>query len=203
MAISRGDIALWKELKGKIPARPSVLEIGEANWFGDVEVSSVPGMDASNPDSFALGKAFYRAVLDYSRIVSIDMNGTTALAYDLNEPVPLAETFDIVINTGTAEHVFDQRQVFETIHERTKVGGLMVHCFPIAGCTDHGFYTHSPCLVRELSRANGYALLAAVEMHDGPDKLVYIAWRKTSDKPFKCPQQGECKGIMGGAFNPL
>ncbi len=201
MAISRGDLALWQQLKGRIPFRPSVLEIGEANWFGDVSPSEVPGMDGSNPDLFALGKAFYRAVLDYSTIISIDMNGTpAALKLDLNQPIPLKLQYDIVINSGTVEHVFDQRTLFQSIHDRTKPGGLMVHVFPVAGCTDHGFYTYSPCLIRELDRANGYRLEAACEVQQDGDKLAYIAWRKTTDAPFRNPQQGECRGVLGGEF---
>ncbi len=204
MAISRGDVVLWKQLKARdaIPFRPSVLEIGEANWFGDFPVAEVPGMDASG-DIFALGKAFYRATLDYSKIVSIDFNGTpAALKYDLNHPLPSSlGLFDVVINTGTVEHVFDQRTLFESIHNRTKPGGLMVHVFPVAGCTDHGFYTYSPCLIRELDRANGYECLAVCEVVCGEDKLVYIAWRKPAEsRPFANPQQGESRGILGGEF---
>ena len=207
MAISGGDVMLWLQLKamGAIPPRPSVLEIGEANWFGDFDPAKVPGMDTSDPDLFAMGKAFYRAVLDYSRIVSVDLEGTErALKFDLNEPLPHMfyqyGPFDIVINSGTAEHVFDQRRLFQTIHDLTAPGGLMVHSFPIGGCTDHGFYTYSPCLIRDLGRANGYEFLDGGEVETGGDRVVHLAWRKGRDGVFKVPQQSEARGILEGEF---
>jgi hypothetical protein len=38
MAIARMDIEMWEALKAKgvLPPAPLVLELGEANWYGDV-----------------------------------------------------------------------------------------------------------------------------------------------------------------------
>ncbi len=202
MAICRGAVELWKQIKRWIPPAPAVLEIGEANWYGDISTDEVPemcGLPISG-NSFEVAKQFYRAVLHYSRLDAVDMNGRTALLCDLNQPLPLTTLYDIVINTGTTEHVFDQRQVFETIHNRTRAGGLMIHCFPVAGCSDHGFYTYSPCLIRELAHSNNYRGLAFVERTIGQDKLLHLAWMKHGGGPFVIPQQGTCKGVTGGEF---
>ncbi len=195
MAIDRAAIALWRALKPHLPFRPDVLEIGQANYYGDVPVADVPELaDAADLDLWAKARLFYGRLLD-----AVDLQGTSAAwRHDLNEPMPVALLYDIVINTGTTEHVFDQRQVFETIHDRTKLGGLMVHAFPVGGCKDHGFYTYSPCLLADLAKANGYETLAEVRHQSGTDEILHLAWRKSGSGPFQVPQQNGYAGAMGG-----
>ncbi len=207
MSIDRASVQLWAIIKPHLPPWPVVLEIGQANWFGDVPVSEVDafngvtGLETLN--LFELARLYYSKVLDFSAIDSVDMGGPNALRYDLNEPLPLTRDYDIVINTGTAEHVFDQRQVFETIHDRTRQGGIMVHAFPTAGCVDHGFYNHQPNLLNEIAMANGYATLAALRCEGNGDQIIHLAWQKTNGNRFMVPHQGECAGVMGGRFLPV
>ncbi len=198
MALTGGDVALWAELArlNAIPPRPRVLEIGEANWYGDVEAPD----DCKAVCLFQTARNWYRKVLNYRSIVAIDLHGRRALKLDLNEPLPMPPdvVFDIVINTGTAEHVFDQRRLFQTIHERAALNGLMVHAAPWQGWADHGFYSHQPCLYAELSRANGYEMLYGLAWAQGEadcagqavaNVTFYVALKKLRDGPFKVPTQ--------------
>ncbi len=192
MALTAGDVTFWAELArlGAIPPAPHVLEIGQANWYGDVP----PPAGCEDACPFAVARKWYRKVLGYQSIIAIDMHGRDALALDLNKPLPLSAdvTFDLIINTGTLEHVFDQRQAFQTIHERCKTGGLMVHAAPTAGWKDHGFYVYSPCLFTDLARANAYewVFAQAYEFGQGTgDVMQYSALRKAWDVPFRVPQQ--------------
>ncbi len=208
MAIDAAALNLWNSLKPHLPKRPRVLELGQANWFGDVEprdVAELQGYTWDGLDLFALARLYYFALLQFTTLESIDRQGPGALDYDLNRPLPTAldQPYDIVINTGTAEHVFDQGQLFRTVHDHTAVGGLMVHAFPVAGCAEHGFYTYQPNLLRELAAANGYRLLAAVTSRTGGDEVLHLAWQKVEGLPFVVPQQGACRGINGGGFTPF
>ncbi len=205
MAIDRAAVALWRVLRPHLPPRPTVLEIGEANWYGDVPTVDVPELadvpDLATADLWEKARIFYKSVLDPARIDAVDLQGTrTARRFDLNRPLPMPASvrYDIVINTGTTEHVFDQRQVFETIHDRTKPGGLMVHAFPVGGCKDHGFYLYSPCLLRDLAAANGYETLAEVRHQSGADEILHLAWRRRGAGPFRVPQQNGYAGVQGG-----
>ena len=209
MALTSGDVELWRRLKGQIPLRPHVLEIGEANWYGSQPAP--PGCE--DADLFAVAKKFYRKVLDYKDIVAIDLHGTpSAIKWDLNRPTEFIEKdyrgnlyYDIIINTGTAEHIFNQHQLFTTIHDYCNVGGLMVHCAPWQGWHNHGFYCYQPMFFHDLARANGYAILAGFAYHfatghvyDGwesdlktaDDVQLYVALRKTTDAEFRMPMQG-------------
>lgn len=239
MAITAIDYALWRGMKqsGVLPERPDVLELGEANWYGDVGLPQlaldirtfVKDQDVATEllreltDCargqtvwlFQVARTFYRTFLGYRSKVAIDLNGTgLALQFDLNEPLPIANLFDIVINTGTAEHVFDQRQFFQTAHERCRPGGFMMHNFPLTGWFDHGFYSHGPTFVADLAAANGYGiacwLLGSLEpawcqqvdsleeihalQRDGKipaNSLQYVLFQKAAEEtPFRVPQQG-------------
>lgn len=204
MALSHPDVIIWQFLKENnlIPPKPSVLEIGEANWYGDVPLPS--GIDYPfGGDSFAIAKAFYRAMMDYSHIAAIDLQGKTAHKFDLNEPLPADFESDIVINTGTAEHCFDQRRVFQTIHECCNVKGLMFHAAPWTGWANHGLVNYQPEVFTSLAKVNNYDPLVLQVWDVGrrqlckwlPEKyipaesLLYAVFRKTKDEPFRVPIQ--------------
>ncbi len=213
MAIDAASIKLWSILKqqGLLPKRPAVLEIGQANWYGDVDPKDVPELlpikSLEGMDLFDIAKAYYRELLNYKHLDTVDAGGPGKHVHriDLNKPWPdeLDRQYDIVINTGTLEHVFDQQYVFRAIHERTRISGLMVHAFPIEGCLDHGFYCYQPNLLLSLASANGYETLAAVRSEVGQDAFLHVAWRKARGGPFVVPQQGKCEGVGGGQFLPV
>ncbi len=192
MAITRGDVELWGLLEGMLPLCPRVLELGEANWYCDL-----PLPDGAR-DPFSAALRFYQRLFDYAEIVAVDLNGTSrALKHDLNEPLPdcppFDVPFDVVINTGTLEHLFDQRQGWQTAHDMTATGGIMVHSLPVAGWPDHGFYCYQPCLVADVEKANGYQPLAVYCEKDigaTGNHQLHLAWRKVKDGPFVVPRQG-------------
>jgi hypothetical protein len=167
---------------GMLPQGGALLEIGEANWYGDIKplsmidditrfVTDPVRRDAliarlrkiveTQPETcrFDVVKVYYELYFSPSEIQAIDFEGTPlAQPLDLNYPIDLGRQFDTVINHGTAEHVFNIAQVFRTIHEHTVPGGLMLHESPFTGWIDHGFYGMQPTLFFDLAEFNGYAL---------------------------------------------
>jgi SAM-dependent methyltransferase len=219
----------------------SVLEFGEQNWFGDVDPAGLAGLIeqlapndcardelgerlesllAAPPGDqrlFDLAKLFYRIVLGEHSYRAIDLHGTqVAEQFDLNLPLPFPEQFDVVTNLGTAEHVFNQYQLFKSMHEKTRPAGLMIHSLPNQGCYDHGFYNYHPTFVFDLSAANHYQIvtLQYIDGTTSPQTLTQIAGRAAyvslaldkklsnysgllavlrkpaEDAPFAVPQQG-------------
>ena len=174
MAITHGDCVLWRELRRQshIIEAPAVLEIGRANWYGDVpreqfladlDEFGVAG-DTWRPaavDAWGLADWYYHFMLrkPLRRAIDLDPNAADCERLDLNEPV-FFEGQDIIINTGTCEHVFDQRQVWETMHDACRVGGLMVHALPLWGWLDHGFYNYQPTFVADVAAENGYEIVS-------------------------------------------
>jgi SAM-dependent methyltransferase len=159
MAISATHYHLLSKLSPLVPSGGSLLEIGEANWYGDITAESAGLVDTGS--LFDVAKQLYAKLFKTSRVVSIDMNGTpAALKLDLNRPLPPLGHFDLVINHGTAEHVFNIAQVFASMHAACAVGGLMVHESPFTGWLDHGFYCLQPTLFYDIAAANGYEIVS-------------------------------------------
>lgn len=174
MAISAPHYRCLRELhrRGELPQGGSILEIGEANWYGDLCPTKVHGELGDSPNyddqirkewaAFDFVKWLYRKFFATQSVASIDMNGTPeASKRDLNIPIiPMdGVPYETVINHGTAEHIFNIGQVFRTMHDNCAVGGLMIHESPFTGWIDHGFWTIQPTAYFDLCTANGYALV--------------------------------------------
>lgn len=228
MAISYTHYKLLSSLKPLLPQGGTLLEIGEANWYGDVDPREA-GLPA-DANLFNVAKSFYRSLFAPSQIVSVDVNGTeSALRHDLNTPMDAiglvkvrrcrSVPFDISINHGTAEHVFNIAQVFRTMHDWTVDGGLMIHEAPCTGWLDHGFYLLQPTLFYDLAAANGYKIelialeeiasrtILHLETRDNfaelakagrvpMNSMLFVAMRKAGGA-FKVPWQG----IYGGQLS--
>lgn len=204
---------------GELPQGGSILEIGEANWYEDIEVpKEIGGPDPFIKlgiryflDNYAVVKAIYEWLFATRDVVSIDLHGPTALQLDLNGPIDLKRQFTTVFNHGTAEHIFNVANVFKVMHDHCAVGGLLIHESPFTGWIDHGFYTLQPTLYYDLARANGYAVVAVVvtqiqsqlamrivsrehllafALHVPNNAMLFVAMRKTTDASFRVPMQG-------------
>jgi hypothetical protein len=236
MAISHPHYCLLRELylRGRLPQGGEILEVGEANWYSpdtsilceDIgkyggertddllkQLSDAVAIKWQTLQQFAIAKVVYSFLVNPSGLDAIDMHGSDrAMSLDLNDSWLLRER-DIVINHGTAEHVFDVAQVFRTMHHATKQGGLMIHDSPLTGWFDHGFYNFQPTLFFDVARANDYeiAMFAVYSLREAEvaivrnreaitkmaqggkvpaNSLMFVAMTKTTGAPFKVPMQG-------------
>ena len=117
-----------------------------------------------------------------------------SIALDLNFDAAPAEhrgRYDLVTNHGTSEHIMNQLNVFQVMHDFTKPGGtkpggtkpggakpggLMLHAVPFTVHLEHGFFNYQPNFFDALARYNGYKTLG---MWVGPD------WQLTSLVPWE------------------
>jgi hypothetical protein len=157
----------------------------------------------------------------YEEYLSLDVNEEMdAQIADLNHPVDLGRTFDLVTNNGTGEHIFNQAAVFENAHNLSHK--YIVHVLPFTPWINHGFYNFNPILFRDLAVANRYesnvfianrngqgvelsgdelfaekrpkALEAAIDgllSGFGRDVMVAAIYKKTDNKEFAYPFQGK------------
>ncbi len=164
-----------------LPENPTVVELGNQTFnVTDDVLKSVIAMlrqverqvDVQTIQSF-IGKtveekkpcteAFYRAV-GFSSYTAIDTNANYGslmmdLNFDLRETYHFEQTFDLVTNNGTGEHVFNQYLIFKNMHDLTKAGGVMLHIMPFANWFNHCFYNFHPRLYADLAAANGYEIV--------------------------------------------
>lgn len=83
------------------------------------------------------------------------------LVQDLNKPIPaeLHQQYDVVIDAGTLEHVFNFPQAISNAMQMVKPGGYFISITIANNFFGHGFYQFSPELFyRVLSPENGYQL---------------------------------------------
>ncbi|MDZ4372185.1 MAG: hypothetical protein U1C74_12275 [Phenylobacterium sp.] len=212
MAITAIEYSLLRSYRreGLLPLGGDILEIGEANWYGDVGVLDLQAdidvwaaesarknlrsrldelVAVRPPPLFEIAKIFWAVFLQQRSLTAIDLHGgPDALRLDLNRPVQLEARFDFVLNLGTLEHVFNIAQALETIHNHSRPGGLMLHGMPMSGWLDHGFYSFNPTFYFDLARANRYEVLSAVYAELEPFRLIPLTDR---DMPMRLSKSGE------------
>ena len=233
--------------KGLLPQGGSILELGQSNWYGDVNgqkflddakkfcgddlVKKIKDIAEANREGvlFEAARACWDMFFAPKDVTSIDFDGQdTALRLDLNFPLnnPLPKApFDVVMNIGTLEHVFNIAQGFRTVHDVTRVGGLMLHSSPFIGWPDHGFYSVHPTLFFDLAYSNGYKILhmacgeiqplnqvvletredvikMLVNLKSSRSRMLCCVMKKTREEPFRIPWQGYyAKTLPAGVHN--
>jgi hypothetical protein len=83
------------------------------------------------------------------------------LLYDLNQPVPgeVKGRFDVVVEAGSLEHVFNFPIAIANLMQMTKVGGSIFASTVSNNLCGHGFYQFSPELIfRIFTAENGFEL---------------------------------------------
>jgi hypothetical protein len=101
--------------------------------------------------------AFFRR-LGFAAVESVDYSdfeGATHVA-DLNRPLPadLVGRFDVVLDSGTLEHVFNFPVALKNLVDMARANGRVIICAPSSNYMDHGFYMFSPTLFFDYCAAN-------------------------------------------------
>jgi SAM-dependent methyltransferase len=104
--------------------------------------------------------SFLRA-LGAERLSSLDASTYEGadIVHDLGLPIPnhLQRSFDVVIDGGLLEHVFNFPAALKNAMELVRVGGHLILMTPANNYFGHGFYQFSPELFfRALSPENGF-----------------------------------------------
>ena len=92
---------------------------------------------------------FLSEVMELTNVnyVSFDVvSSRVARRFDLNYHSLAASkrnSFDLVVNFGTTEHIVNQFNAFKVIHEATKPGGYMFHQVPSTGYLTHGYFEYN------------------------------------------------------------
>ena len=86
-----------------------------------------------------------------------DYEGATLLL-DLNNAVPEEQTgqYDVILDIGTLEHLFDVPMALANLTKMLKVGGELILILPASNSIDHGFYSFSPTLLFDYFKTNGF-----------------------------------------------
>lgn len=93
-------------------------------------------------------------------VESVDVSGYEAATHvaDLGFPASLPRRYDMVVDAGSLEHVFDVATAFRNVIGFAALGGRIVHVLPVNNLSGHGFWQFSSDLLYSLySDQNGFA----------------------------------------------
>lgn len=128
--------------------------------------------------------------LDYS-----DYEGAR-LIHDMNQPWPQGrppEQFDVVLDGGTLEHVFNLPQALLNAMSLVKPGGCLLSAGPADGWLSHGFYQLQPELFfRLLTPENGFRLDGLWLAEFGPSPAKSRLFR------IRDPSVSGCRPLVPG-----
>ena len=99
--------------------------------------------------------------LGFDEIVRIDYSDyeSCEVILDLNDPstpANLLQRFDVILDSGTLEHVFDFAAGLRHCVRMVRTGGRVIHLTPASNCVEHGFYSVSPTLYADFYAASGF-----------------------------------------------
>ncbi len=127
--------------------------------------------------------------LGLTSVESVDAStfeGST-YAFDLNHEGladQLGKQYDVIIDSGTAEHIFHLPNFLKNIVDCLKVGGVAIHFLPVNNFVDHGFYQFSPTLFYDFYRANDFSTLEMMLIFSCDEFGNNLTWRKYNPGEF-------------------
>src|SRR5580692_1045776 len=167
-------IELYRQLKlqGALEGITEVMELGSQDFWcpQDNLVGALLKAFGRRPDPGVLGtsnasqkpaRLLYEALgLKYH---CVDVDGRVgSLVMDLNfDSIPDEHKgrYGLITNHGTSEHILNQYNVFKTMHDFARAGGVFVHAVPFTVHLDHGFFNYQPNFFEALARYNSYKTL--------------------------------------------
>jgi hypothetical protein len=85
---------------------------------------------------------------------------------DFNYPLPddFTRTYDLVLDPGTTEHIFNVATCMANICRLTSIGGYIYHSTPMI-FPNHGFYSFSPTFYVDFYEKNGFEIVQLAFWH--------------------------------------
>lgn len=175
MGINTLTVAWFSRLaaKGILVPGQSVIEFSPQDLFSSRRAVRQYGLRHNLPDAVeklldgifdgekvrGTGISKFYRMFGATRYRSTDLLDNRAdWMLDFNDVVQLPEQFTLATNFGTAEHVFNIGNVFRSIHDAIRPGGVALHVLPAFGDVDHGFFNIHPTTYFDLAAANDYTV---------------------------------------------
>ena len=123
--------------------------------------------------------------------------------------------YDFIVDGGTMEHIFDNRQYMSNVYSLLKIGGYYVASVPANNYLEHGFYQFSPTYFADLTYSNRSLLASEVlkiTLHRHKACLLEFYGMKTdilTNDTLVAPQprlvegRSERWGVLTGTFIAL
>ncbi|MFA6185081.1 MAG: hypothetical protein WC720_02900 [Candidatus Shapirobacteria bacterium] len=139
-----------------------------------------------NPESknFVHAKTFFKQIgikeSNYYDVDKFDFD-KPKIIHDLEKPFDKKYNnfFNLIIDSGTMEHIFDIKSVMVNTVKITKLGGYVLYMIPANNFLNHGFYQISPTFFYDFYTANGFKI---IESYITEAKPTCIRFHKYNQK---------------------
>lgn len=142
--------------------------------------TNIPAWQAGPQQRFTNDTAFFYA-LTGQRMATLDVSDYEGADYiwDLNLPVPPVweHQFDLILDFGTLEHIFDTKQALWNINRMLRPDGRIIHMLPASNYVEHGFYSFSPTLFYDYYSLNRFTNLRAYLAEQAPWHIDSGPWK--------------------------
>ncbi len=101
------------------------------------------------------------------------------------------EYFDVVLDFGTTEHIFNQWNSFEFMHDSVRVGGAIYCVLPASGYLDHGYYCYTPLFFNDFAKANNYEIIDLFVAPAGLNDVKKLNIDVRNDKELLIPNSAQ------------
>lgn len=230
MGLARGAVALLlkESLRRKFSGRVATLGVQNVYMSTEDLVKQFARFSTEPPQKIdqSLGEIDDKKLFELlgfdsiDRIDYSDFEGAEHIV-DLNKdglPKNLLGQFDLVLDSGTLEHVFHIPNVLKNIISLAKVGGRIIFLSPSSNHMDHGFYMFSPTFFVDYFSANKFDIETCYvvryspnlndlwdvyeydtarwrDLHiggldDSPYAIFFVATRRADSASDVVPQQG-------------
>jgi SAM-dependent methyltransferase len=143
--------------------------------------------------NLACPKWFFSSLNAKLVVLDIKVLHGEELIADLGAPNsvdPLKESFDLVIDNGTIEHIFNIPQAMSNIASLVRLGGVVVHSNPFL-MPNHGFWSINPTMYFDFYESNGFKLETVLIVSNYNDKRISLS-REQFYKRFRFGKIEEC-----------
>ena len=114
--------------------------------------------------------------MGFSDYIDVDINDQARRILDLTQTLPkdCNAVADMVLDSGTLEHIFELPTALRNMNRLLKPGGVIVHITPVT-FFDHGFVNVNPSLYKRFYEVNGY-------------KQLFMTFQITIHNPLRVPR---------------
>lgn len=160
------------------------------------------GYDENKNIDFKIIEDLYaESLFKYIGAISIDSIDASdyeeaSIIHDLNIPInnEYKSKYNLVLDSGSLEHIFNFPQAIKNCMELVKVGGHFAGFYPCNNFFGHGFYQFSSELFyRTFCKQNGFQIIDVILFVDEPDTNFYSV--PDTDKIYQRIQFTNCKPV--------
>lgn len=121
--------------------------------------TNIPGWLGTEYERFTSDVAFlYTLGMQAAQALDVSDFEGAEIVWDLNQPIgpELVNRFDLIVDSGTLEHIFDVKMAMSNLVRMLRPGGRVLHFSPANNFCNHGFYQFSPTFFADYYVANQF-----------------------------------------------